>query len=51
MPKVSIVLPTYNGEKYIKESIESTLLVLLKCYIQKETVIEPDADRLGADYC
>lgn len=25
MPKVSIVLPTYNGEKYIKESIESIL--------------------------
>ena len=25
MPKVSIVLPTYNGEKFIKESIESVL--------------------------
>ena len=25
MPKVSIVLPTYNGEKFIKESIESIL--------------------------
>ncbi|MEQ3450922.1 glycosyltransferase [Enterococcus cecorum] len=25
MPKVSIVLPTYNGEKYIRESIESIL--------------------------
>ena len=25
MPKVSIVLPTYNGEKYINESIESIL--------------------------
>ena len=24
-PKVSIVLPTYNGEKYIKESIESII--------------------------
>lgn len=25
MPKVSIVLPTYNGEKYIRESIDSIL--------------------------
>ena len=25
MPKVSIVLPTYNGEKYIKESIDSVI--------------------------
>lgn len=25
MPKVSIVLPTYNGERFIKESIESVL--------------------------
>lgn len=25
MPKVSIVLPTYNGEKYIRESIESII--------------------------
>lgn len=25
MPKVSIVLPTYNGEKYIRESIDSVL--------------------------
>ena len=25
MPKVSIVLPTYNGEKYLKESIESII--------------------------
>ena len=25
MPKVSIVLPTYNGEKYIRESVESII--------------------------
>ena len=25
MPKISIVLPTYNGEKYIQESIESII--------------------------
>ncbi|MBE6813970.1 MAG: glycosyltransferase [Ruminococcaceae bacterium] len=25
MPKVSIVLPTYNGEKYLRESIESII--------------------------
>ena len=25
MPKVSIVLPTYNGEKYIRESINSVI--------------------------
>lgn len=25
MPKVSIVLPTYNGQKYIRESIESVI--------------------------
>lgn len=25
MPKVSIVLPTYNGEKYIRESIDSVI--------------------------
>lgn len=25
MPKVSIVLPTYNGEKYIQESVESII--------------------------
>lgn len=25
MPKVSIVLPTFNGSKYIKQSVESVL--------------------------
>ena len=25
MPKVSIVLPSYNGEKYIRQSIESVI--------------------------
>lgn len=25
MPKISVVLPTYNGEKYIRESIESII--------------------------
>ena len=25
MPKVSIVLPTYNGEKYLRESIDSVI--------------------------
>ena len=25
MPKVSIVFPVYNGQKYLKESIESLL--------------------------
>lgn len=25
MPKISIILPTYNGEKYIRESIESII--------------------------
>lgn len=32
MPKVSIVLPTYNGEKYIRESIESILKQSFKDY-------------------
>lgn len=30
MPKVSIVLPTYNGEKYIRESIESIIMQTLE---------------------
>ena len=25
MPKISIVLPTYNGEKYIRQSIQSII--------------------------
>ena len=25
MPKVSVILPTYNGEKYIREAIDSII--------------------------
>lgn len=38
-PKVSIVLPTYNGEKYIRESIES---IILQTYTEWELIIVND---------
>lgn len=38
-PKVSIILPTYNGEKYIRESIES---VIKQTYTQWELIIVND---------
>lgn len=41
-PLVSIVLPTYNGEKYIKESIES---VLNQSYKNFELIIVNDASK------
>lgn len=39
MKKVSIVLPTYNGEKYIKESIES---IINQTYTNWELIIVND---------
>lgn len=39
MPKVSIVLPTYNGEKYIKESIDS---IINQVYMDWELIIVND---------
>lgn len=39
MPKVSIVLPTYNGEKYIEESINS---ILKQTYQDWELIIVND---------
>lgn len=44
MPKVSIVLPTYNGEKYIRESIDS---IINQSFADWELIIVNDcsADR------
>ena len=39
MPKVSVVLPTYNGEKYIAKAIES---VLKQSYTDFELIIVDD---------
>ena len=39
MPKVSIVLPSYNGEKYIRQSIES---VINQTYQDWELIIVND---------
>ena len=39
MPKVSIVLPTYNGERYIRESIES---ILKQTFIDWELIVVND---------
>ncbi len=39
MPKISVVLPTYNGEKYIKESIDS---ILAQTFTDWELIIVDD---------
>ena len=39
MPKVSIVLPTYNGEKYIKEAIRG---VISQTYNDWELIVVND---------
>ena len=39
MPKVSIVLPSYNGERYIRESIES---VIKQTFTDWELIIVDD---------
>lgn len=39
MPKISVVLPVYNGDKYLKSSIES---VLKQTYIDFELIIIDD---------
>lgn len=39
MPKVSIVLPTYNGEKYLRESIES---IIVQTFSNWELIIVDD---------
>ncbi len=44
MPKVSIVLPTYNGEKYLKQSIES---ILMQTYKDWELIIVNDCSTDG----
>lgn len=44
MPKVSIVLPTYNGEKYIRESIES---IIAQTFQDWELIIVNDCSTDG----
>lgn len=44
MPKISIVLPTYNGEKYIRESIDSVLRQTIKDW---ELIIVNDCSNDG----
>lgn len=39
MPEISIVLPTYNGEKYLKQSIES---ILGQTYTDWELIVVND---------
>ena len=52
MPKVTIVLPTYNGSKYLRESIES---VIDQTYKDWELVIVDDCStdetlKIAGDY-
>ncbi len=44
MPKVSIVLPTYNGEEFLRESIES---VLIQSFSDWELIIVDDCSKDG----
>lgn len=44
MPQISIVLPTYNGEKYIKESVDS---IINQTYSDWELVIVDDCSADG----
>lgn len=46
MPKVSVVLPTYNGSKYIKQSIES---VISQTFTDWELIIVDDCSDDGTD--
>ncbi len=46
MPKVSIVLPTYNGEKYIRESIDS---ILKQTFTDWELIIVNDCSNDSTD--
>ena len=39
MPKISVILPVYNGEKYLSESIES---IINQSFIDWELIIVDD---------